>query len=82
MPTKMTVKSVKNQKHDANEFVVFQMFIFGGFPKKTPTCTALIQRKIHVINGFLTKTFIGIDIMKPKNITIDFVNDILIIGIF
>ena len=27
MPTKMTIKKIGNQKHDANEFVIFQIFI-------------------------------------------------------
>ena len=52
MSIKMTVKNVGNQKYDASEFVVFQMFIPGrGIAGKNEyTHTELIQRKTHVIN--------------------------------
>ena len=71
----MTIKNVGNQKHDANEFVVFQMFI----PKRNKT--TLIQREIYIVDGLSAKKLIGIDIMKIENITIDLATDTMIIGV-
>lgn len=80
MFTQITIKNVGNQKYDASEFAVFQMFILGQSIEEEKTRTAVIPRKIHVIDGFSAKTFIGIDVKKPENMIIDFANDILTIG--
>lgn len=76
IPTKMTTKNVGNQKHDVIEYVIFQIFIPGQNTK-----TDFINREIHIMDGFSIKTLYGIDIMKPENITIDFVTDIMSISV-
>ena len=44
--------------------------------------TAILKRKLYIVDDLLAKALIGIDIMKPEGIVVDLGNDVMRIGAY
>ena len=74
MPTVMNVKGIGDRKHDASEYVRIKLHFFG------PDGIALIEREFHVVDDLTATALIGIDIIKPEGICLDFGKDVAKFG--
>ena len=48
----------------------------------TKNSTAIIERKLYIVDDLLAKALIGIDIIKPEGIVVDLGNDVMRIGAY
>ena len=74
MPTVMNVKGIGDRKHDASEYVRIKLHFFGS------DGIALIEREFHVVDDLTAIALIGIDIIKPEKICLDFGRDVAKFG--
>ena len=74
MPTMMNVKGIGDRKHDASEYVRIKLYFPG------PDGIALIDREFHVVDDLTATALIGIDIIKPEGICLDFSQDVAKFG--
>ena len=68
------IRELNTREHDACEYIIIFMYIFNKSDN-----VVLIRREIHIIDNFLIKTFIDIDIIKSKIIVFDINKDLIII---
>ena len=61
--------------HDINEYINLEMYLLG----KNGINIILIKRKFYIVDNLIVKAFIGIDILKPEEIVLDIVRDVIII---
>ena len=74
MPTPMNVRGIGNKKHDASEYTQVQFFFY------TAKGVAIIEREVHIIDDLAANVLIGIDIMMPESIVLDFAQSTATIG--
>lgn len=67
MPTFITVKGFGDKLYNTNEYIKLKMYIPGY-----NNHTALIERELHIMQNLNIKALIGIDIIAPEAIVLDF----------
>ena len=70
------VRDLGIKEYNVCEYTIIFIYISNNDNDKI----ALIRREIHVVDNFLTKTFIDIDIIKFEAIVLDINKDLIIIG--
>ena len=68
------IRKLKNKKYNIYEYVIILIYIFNKNNK-----IILIRREIHIVEFFLIKIFINIDIIKPEKIILNINKKIIII---
>ena len=59
--------------YDVNEYVKLQIYLFNK------NNIIKIKRKFYIVNDFVIKAFVDINIIKSKNIILDIKKNIMII---
>ena len=74
IPTLINVRGIGNKKYNASEYTQVQFFFYIA------KGVAIIEREVHIINDLVANVLIGIDIIMPEGIVLDFTQSIVIIG--
>ena len=72
----MIIKNIDVNMHNANEYIKLQIYLFNK------NDIIKIKRKFHIVDNFIIKTLININIIKSKNMIFDIKKNIIIIELY
>ena len=61
--------------YNINEYINLEIYLSD----KNNNNITLIKKEFYIVNNFIIKIFISIDILKPEGIVLDIIKDIIII---
>ena len=71
----MIVRGLGTKHHDASEYATVAIYLPGA------KGTAIITRKVHIVDDLSAKALIGIDIIKPEGMVLDLRRNVIIVGL-
>ena len=79
-PSRITVKGIGGQIHESSEYILLEFFIPGTLGKSKIETMARITREFHIVDDLKANALIGMDILGPEGMILDFGRKRLIIG--
>ena len=70
------IKNIKINMHNVNEYVKLQIYLFNK------NNIIKIKRKFYIVDDFIIKALIDINIIKSKDIIFDIKKNIIIIKLY
>ena len=74
MSTPITVRGIGSRRYKASEYAILEIFLPGNTRR-----LGLIEREFYIVDDLSAKALVGVDILKPEDITINFVRDIIVL---
>ena len=72
----MIVKGININMHDVNEYVRLQIYLFDK------NDIIKIKKEFHIVDDFIIKAFVDINIIKLKDMILDIKKDVIIIDLY
>ena len=73
MSTLIIIRDIDVNMHNVNEYIKLQIYLFDK------NDIIKVEKEFHIVDDFVIKTFIDIDIMKSEGIVFDIKKDVIII---
>ena len=77
MPTPIIVRGIGSRRYKASEYAILEILLSGNIRR-----LGLIEREFYIVDDLSVKALVGVDILKPEDITINFVRDIMVLGAY
>ena len=72
----MIIKDIDVNMHNVNEYIKLQIYLFNK------NNIIKIKKEFYIVDDFIIKTFININIMKLKNIIFNIKKNVIIIKLY
>ena len=76
MSTFITMKGIDVNMHNVNEYVKLQIYLFGK------NDIIKVKREFYIVDDFVIKALVDINIIKPKDIILDIEKNVIIIDLY
>ena len=76
MSTFIIIKNIDVNIYNVNEYIKLQMYLFNK------NYIIKIKRDFYIVDDFVIKAFVEINIMKSKNIILDIEKNVIIIDLY
>ena len=74
LPKPQRVKGIGEREHDASDYIMLPLYFTAIDGRR-----ALIERECYIVDKLTAKALIGVNILKPERIVIDFDTDLMTI---
>ena len=77
MLTPIIVRGIGSRRYKASEYAILEIFLPDNIRR-----LGLIEREFYIVDDLSAKALVGVDILKPEDITINFARDIIVLGVY